>query len=144
MLYYLLEKFYEPEKFEDLIYMTNLIQKECIQDATEHWRRHRERCNGSLFWQYNDCWQAPSWSSVDYTGKWKALQYAARHFFEPVCISVEDSKKDYKIYAINDLREAKNVKITIALSTVDGKVISSKFSAFLHRYIYPGFRSLHL
>lgn len=125
MLYYLLEKYYEPEKFEDLIYMTNLIQKECIQDATEHWRRHKYRCHGSLFWQYNDCWQAPSWSSVDYTGKWKALQYAARHFFESVCISVEETKKDYKIYAINDLREEKNVKIQITLSTVDGKVISS-------------------
>ena len=126
MLYYLLEKYYEPQKFEDLIYMTNLIQKECIQDATEHWRRNRHRCHGSLFWQYNDCWQAPSWSSVDYTGKWKALQYASCHFFEPVCVSVEDSKKDYKIYAINDLREEKNVKITITLSTVDGEIISSK------------------
>lgn len=125
MLYYLLEKYYEPQKFEDLIYMTNLIQKECIQDATEHWRRNRHRCHGSLFWQYNDCWQAPSWSSVDHTGKWKALQYASRHFFEPVCVSVEDSKKDYKIFAINDLREEKNVKITITLSSVDGKVISS-------------------
>ncbi|MBR5191129.1 MAG: hypothetical protein IKW34_03765, partial [Clostridia bacterium] len=125
MLYYLLEKYYEPQKFEDLIYMTNLIQKECIQDATEHWRRNRHRCHGSLFWQYNDCWQAPSWASVDYTGKWKALQYASRHFFEPVCVSVEETKKDYKIYAINDLREEKNVKIVITLSNVGGKVISS-------------------
>lgn len=125
MLYYLLEKYYEPQKFEDLIYMTGLIQKECIQDATEHWRRNRGRCNGSLFWQYNDCWQAPSWASVDFTGKWKALQYAARHFFEPVCVSVQETKKDYKIYAINDLREQKNVKIIVKLSTLDGKVLSS-------------------
>lgn len=123
MLYYLFEKYYEPEKFEDLIYMTNLIQKECIQDATEHWRRNRGRCNGSLFWQFNDCWQAPSWSSIDFTGKWKALQYSSRHFFEPVCVSIEDGKKDYKIYAVNDLREEKNVKISVNLSTVDGKVI---------------------
>lgn len=125
MLFYLLEKYYEPENFEDMIYMTNLIQKECIADATEHWRRNRGRCNGSLFWQYNDCWQAPSWSSVDFTGKWKALQYASRHFFEPVCVSIEETKKDYKIYAINDLREEKNVKMSITLSTVDGKIISS-------------------
>ncbi len=126
MLYYLLEKYYEPKNFEDLIYMTNLIQKECIQDATEHWRRHNYRCHGSLFWQYNDCWQAPSWSSVDFTGKWKALQYASRHFFEPVCVSIEDSKTDYKIYAINDLTVEKSVKIQVLLSTVGGKVISFK------------------
>lgn len=125
MLFYLLEKYYEPKKFEDMIYMTNLIQKECIADATEHWRRNRGRCNGSLFWQFNDCWQAPSWSSVDFTGKWKALQYASRHFFEPVCVSVEENEKDYKIYAINDLQEQKNVKIIIKLCTLNGKVISS-------------------
>lgn len=125
MLFYLLEKYYEPENFEDMIYMTNLIQKECIADATEHWRRNRGRCNGSLFWQFNDCWQAPSWSSVDFTGKWKALQYSARHFFEPVCVSIEETKNDYKIYAINDLTEAKKVKIIITLSTLNGKVISS-------------------
>lgn len=126
MLYYLLEKYYEPKKFEDLIYMTNLIQKECIADATEHWRRHSYRCHGSLFWQYNDCWQAPSWSSVDFTGKWKALQYASRHFFEPVCVSIEDSKNDYKLYAVNDLTEEKKVDIEVMLSTVDGKIISQK------------------
>jgi beta-mannosidase len=123
MLYYLLEKYYEPEKFEDLIYMTNLIQKECIQDATEHWRRHRERCNGSLFRQYNDCWQAPSWASVDYTGKWKALQYSARHFFEPLCVSVEETDKDYKVYILNDTLKEHNVKVSVCLSTLDGKVL---------------------
>ncbi len=126
MLYYLLEKYYEPKNFEDLIYMTNLIQKECIADATEHWRRHSYRCHGSLFWQYNDCWQAPSWSSVDFTGKWKALQYASRHFFEPVCVSIEETKKDYKLYLINDLREEKNVKIIVTLANVDGKILSQK------------------
>lgn len=123
MLFYLLEKYYEPQNFEDMIYMTNLIQKECIADATEHWRRNRGRCNGSLFWQFNDCWQAPSWSSVDYTGKWKALQYSARHFFEPVCVSVEETKNDYKIYVINDLREQKNVKIISKLCALNGEVI---------------------
>ncbi len=123
MLFYLLEKYYEPQNFEDMIYMTNLIQKECIQDATEHWRRHRERCNGSLFWQFNDCWQAPSWSSVDFTGKWKALQYAARHFFEPVSVSIEETEKDYKIYAINDTKKDREVSVNIRMLTLSGELL---------------------
>ncbi len=126
MLYYLFEKFYEPKEFRDLIYMTQLTQKECIADATEHWRRHKERCNGSVFWQYNDCWQAPSWSSVDYTGKWKALQYSARHFFEPLCVSVEDGKRDYKVYVINDLKEDRTLKVEVRLLKLDGTVLSKK------------------
>ncbi len=126
MLYYLFEKYYEPEKFEDLIYLTQLTQKECITDATEHWRRNLYRCHGSVFWQFNDCWQAPSWSSIDYTGKWKALQYSARHFFEPTCVSIEDEKKGYKIYVINDLNEEKSVKIEVSLISTDGKTLFSK------------------
>ncbi len=126
MLYYLLEKYYEPEKLEDYVYLTQLVQKECIQDATEHWRRNRFRCNGSLFWQFNDCWQAPSWSSVDFTGKWKALQYAARHFFEPVCVSIEDGKSDFKIWAVNDLRNGKPLTFEYALVDFHGNVIYKK------------------
>ncbi len=126
MLYYLFEKYHEPKNFEDMIYMTQLIQKECISDATEHWRRNRGRCNGSVFWQYNDCWQAPSWSSVDYTGKWKALQYTARHFFEPVCVSVEDKGKNYKVYAVNDLTNKKNVRITVTVATFGGRKIFTR------------------
>lgn len=126
MLYYLLEKYNKPYALEDYVYLTQLVQKECISDATEHWRRHKYRCHGSLFWQYNDCWQAPSWSSVDYTGKWKALQYASRHFFEPLCVSIEETKNEYKLYIINDLREKKDVKIICTLSKLDGTVVSKK------------------
>ncbi len=126
MMYYLFEKFYEPKRFEDLIYMTQLTQKECIRDATEHWRRNKGRCNGSVFWQFNDCWQAPSWSSVDYTGKWKALQYSARHFFEPLCVSIEDKGNTYKVYAINDLREEKRVKIKVNVASLGGRSLFTK------------------
>ncbi len=134
MLYYLFEKYNEPKNFEDLIYMTQLIQKECISDATEHWRRNKGRCNGSIFWQFNDCWQAPSWSSVDYTGKWKALQYSAKHFFEPICVSVEDKGKNYKIYAVNDLNEEKKVEITVNISALNGRKI---FTKSFHKVLLP-------
>ena len=126
MLYYLLERFYEPKKLEDYVYLTQLVQKECIQDATEHWRRNRTRCNGSLFWQFNDCWQAPSWSSVDFTGKWKALQYASRHFFEPVFVSVEDRKNDFTIWAVNDLRENLPLTYEYKLADFKGNIIYKK------------------
>lgn len=126
MLFYLLEKFYEPVRFEDMIYCTGLIQKECIADATEFWRRNRGRCNGSLFWQYNDCWQCPSWASVDYSGKWKPLQYHARHFFEPISVSVEEKKRGFKLYGINDTREAVDVTVVYTLAGLDGKPVYEK------------------
>ena len=42
---------------------------------------------GAIYWQINDCWPAASWSSIDYYGRWKALHYFARRFFNPIMIS---------------------------------------------------------
>jgi len=42
---------------------------------------------GSIYWQLNDIWQAPSWASIEWGGKWKMLHYFARRFFAPLLIS---------------------------------------------------------
>ncbi|MDE5618190.1 MAG: glycoside hydrolase family 2 protein, partial [Clostridia bacterium] len=56
IIYYISTRFRIPEKFDDLIYLSQITQSECVRDATEHWRRNRGRCNGSIYWQLNDCW----------------------------------------------------------------------------------------
>jgi beta-mannosidase len=45
---------------------------------------------GALYWQLNDIWPVASWSSIDYFGRYKALQYVAKRFFAPVMISCEE------------------------------------------------------
>ena len=44
------------------------------------------QCMGSLYWQINDAWPAVSWSSIDYYGAWKGLQYQAKKAFQPVVL----------------------------------------------------------
>lgn len=39
-------------------------------------------------WQLNDVWQAPTWSSIDYSGRWKMLHYMAKDIFAMVSVSV--------------------------------------------------------
>jgi beta-mannosidase len=41
---------------------------------------------GALYWQLNDCWPVTSWSSLEYTGRWKALHHVARRFFAPALV----------------------------------------------------------
>jgi beta-mannosidase len=45
---------------------------------------------GALYWQLNDIWPVTSWASIDYCGRYKALQYAAKRFFSPILISCEE------------------------------------------------------
>ena len=43
---------------------------------------------GSLVWQLNDIWQGVSWSSIEYDGRWKVLQYTMSRDYQPVVINV--------------------------------------------------------
>jgi beta-mannosidase len=58
-----------------------------MQLGVEHYRRNQPRCMGALYWQLNDCWPAASWSSLEYSGRWKALHHAARRFYAPALVS---------------------------------------------------------
>lgn len=143
MAFYIASRFRLPQKFEDYIYLSQICEQECIRDATEHWRRNKGRCNGSLFWQYNDCWPVCSWSSVDYYGNFKALQYTSKHFFAPIMLSIEDSKKDIDLYVINDtLEELKDTscKVVCSLYDFDGKLLYEESSD----YTIPANSSKHI
>lgn len=87
ILTYLADTFKYPTEFGTLLYASQLLQAEAIKYGVEHLRRHRGRCMGALYWQLNDIWPVASWASIDYFGRYKALQYVAKRFFAPVMIS---------------------------------------------------------
>ena len=66
ILNYLSQTFLYPADFDTLLYASQLLQAEAIRYGVEHWRRHRGRCMGAIYWQLNDCWPVASWSSIDY------------------------------------------------------------------------------
>ena len=45
---------------------------------------------GVMYWQLNDIWPVASWASIDYYGRFKALQYVAKRFYAPVMISCHE------------------------------------------------------
>ncbi|MBR2349751.1 MAG: glycoside hydrolase family 2 protein [Clostridia bacterium] len=126
MQYYITSRFRLPKNFEDYVYLSQACQMECIKDATEYWRRNRERSNGSLYWQLNDCWPVCSWSSIDYYGNYKALQYWAKHFFAPVSVSIEEDKKEVKLYVLNDTLCDLNLKLKYYLVDFNDGVKETK------------------
>ena len=91
ILGYLAQTFLYPGEFGTLLYASQLLQAEAIRYGVEHFRRHRGRCMGALYWQLNDIWPVASWASIDYYGRFKALQYAAKRFFSPILISCKET-----------------------------------------------------
>lgn len=87
ILTYLADTFLYPEDFGTLLYLSGLLQATAIRYGVEHLRRNRGRCMGALYWQINDIWPTASWASIDYYGRFKPLQYAAKRFFNPILIS---------------------------------------------------------
>ncbi|KAJ8307151.1 hypothetical protein KUTeg_015235 [Tegillarca granosa] len=83
------------ELLAEMIMYLNIDQAVAMKTETEHYRRWqniiessgRGNTMGAMYWQLNDIWQAPTWASIEYSGKWKMLHYYAKHFFAPVLIS---------------------------------------------------------
>ena len=73
-----------PRDFDQMVFLSQIQQGLAIKTAIEYWRSTKPRCMGTLFWQINDIWPVASWSSLDYGGQWKILQYMAKRFFLPV------------------------------------------------------------
>src|SRR5512133_2844480 len=125
IMYYLTDRFHTPTDFPDLVYLTQILQAECIRTGVEHWRRNRPRCSGALYWQLNDCWPVTSWASIDYAGRWKALQYAARRFYAPVALSIEDKGSRMSVFVANDYAESWHGTLNWSLETLDGEKVQT-------------------
>lgn len=123
ILSYLSENFLYPKDFHSLLYVSQIQQAEAIKYGVEHWRRNRGRCMGSLYWQLNDCWPVASWSSIDYEGRWKALHYFAKKFYDPILLSIEEEGPEANIYVTNDTLEDKVVTVDWKLKTKRSEIL---------------------
>ncbi|NQZ68480.1 MAG: glycoside hydrolase family 2 protein [Lentisphaeria bacterium] len=89
---YMMEWFRLPYGFENTVWLSQIQHGMAMKYAVEHWRRSMPQGMGTVYWQLNDCWPGPSWASIDCHGRWKACQYMARHFFNPLLISGLDDE----------------------------------------------------
>jgi len=125
ILFYMLAKYRNPVKFEDFVYLSQLVQSDTVRFATDNWRRNIGKQNGSLFWQYNDCWPVASWAGIDYGKQYKAVQYHARHFNKMICLSNDYFNNHSEIYVINETPENREFELEWTLYDFRGTKISS-------------------
>jgi beta-mannosidase len=120
---YLLRDYSEPKDFSSFLYVSQVLQAEGIKIGAEHFRRSRPETMGSIFWQLNDCWPVASWSSIDYYGRWKALQYYARRFYAPILVSPHVEDGAVKVYIVSDKTVASAGTLRVRLMDFEGKVL---------------------
>jgi beta-mannosidase len=85
--------------------MSQVLQAEGMKMAIEAHRRNMDYCMGTLYWQMNDCWPVASWSSIDYYGRWKAIQYVAKKSFRDVMLSINLNEDVVEFHVVSDIQK---------------------------------------
>ena len=129
LLEYLRRDFREPKDFPSFLYVSQVLQAHAIKIAAEHLRRNRPRVMGSMYWQLDDCWGAASWSSIDYYGRWKALQYYAKRFYADLLISSHEEGDNVRFYVVSDRLAAVPARLQVRLLDFNGHVLFQQIQA---------------
>ncbi|GAB3352767.1 beta-mannosidase [Lysobacter tyrosinilyticus] len=115
---------FDGRYFDDFVYLSQVMQAQGIEIAGLHHRASRPHTMGTMYWQLNDVWPGASWSSVDYFGRWKALQYHAKRFFAPVAIAALRKDGVTTVTALNDRTTVLQGELRLrVLDIVDGTVL---------------------
>lgn len=127
ILEYMLRAFRMPAGFDQTLWLSQIQQGLGVACGIDHWRRNMPRCMGALYWQLNDCWPAPSWSSIDYHGRWKALHYFVRRAFAPIRVSciADPVAGTVGFFVASDRRDPRPARLHWTLTDIAGRELSS-------------------
>lgn len=112
------------DDFEAIIYMSQIYQAMTLKTGTELYRRSKNvidpqtsqgYCMGTMYWQLNDVWQAPTWSSIEYKGKWKLAHYFIRNSYSSVIITPHKNQTHLIIHAVSDTNEIVEYNFTLRI-----------------------------
>ena len=120
----ILANFRFPEGVDAVLYLSQVQQAMAITTAVEAWRHLQPRCMGVVYWQLNNNWPVASWSSLDYSGKWKPLHYAVKRAFAPLAVSAAPKRGDpstVEVWAVNDCDDAFEGEASLDLWTFGGE-----------------------
>jgi beta-mannosidase len=126
LLLYIRRNYGEPKDFERFVYLSQVMQADGIELAATHLRSSRPQTMGSLYWQLNDVWPGASWSSIDYFGRWKALQFHARRFYAPAIVTAIRDKGATVASVVSDRTTPMRARWRLRVMDVDGRVLQTR------------------
>ncbi|GAB3781978.1 glycoside hydrolase family 2 TIM barrel-domain containing protein [Dyella agri] len=123
LLMYVEREYGKPKDFASLVYLSQVMQAEGIQLAAEHLRASRPQSMGSMYWQLNDVWPGATWASIDYYGRWKALQYHAKRFYAPLRVVAIRKGGHAQVSLVSDRTEAFDAELRVRVLDMAGKTL---------------------
>lgn len=131
---YIGDLFGSPQSLEQFIYLSQLTHARAAKEYVEHLRAHSLRNNGVVFWQFNDCFPAITWSAIDYNKNSKAIFFYAKRFFANRIIAAIpewDTSKAHAsaglhsiaVAAINDTAQPLTAKMNCKLIDFFGRLL---------------------
>ena len=112
-----------PKDIDGILYLSQLQQALAIGTGVQAWHSEMPRCMGTIVWQLNDNWPVASWSSLEYGGKWKMLQYAEKRLFAPITAV---RKPDGSIWLVCDSPKGYAGDVVAEYIDFDGVVVEKK------------------
>lgn len=111
----------KAKDFKAFVYLSQITQAEIIGRSITAHRLDYPRCMGTLYWQFNDCWPAPTWSGIDYFGNWKALQYRVEQEFEQLTVLRQEQKGNVHYYLTVTNGFLEDVALNYTITDLHGK-----------------------
>lgn len=107
-------------EWDDKIFLSQLSQAMAIKTETEVYRSGRDsfmNTMGALYWQLNDVWVAPSWSSIEYNGNFKILHHWIQAIFSKLTlITLLKAPGIVHMYGISDEINVETKPMTIKMN----------------------------
>lgn len=116
---------HDARDFEMTIWRSQIIHAYTMQKAVEERRQSDDDMRyGVLYGYLNDMWAAPTSASIDVSGRWKALHYAAARFYAPQLLSARvNDDQEATVFVTNDARYGLIGEVRCTLTDMTGAVL---------------------
>lgn len=116
----------KAKDFQTFTYYSQLTQRKAVSIAIAGHRADAPRCMGTIYWQLNDCWPAPTWSSLDDHNNWKALHYAVREDYRSIAVLEQIKDDTHYLVLTSDLPEDTLVTVQLDFYDLNGKLLTTQ------------------
>ncbi|MGB3737355.1 MAG: glycoside hydrolase family 2 TIM barrel-domain containing protein [Ilumatobacter sp.] len=115
-----------PENFDAWHWAMQLNQARAIRTGVEHYRSHRGRCMGTIWWQFNDCWPVTSWAVLDSGGHRKPAWFALRDAYAPRLVTLQPRGSSVALIVVNDSPGVWTDTVEVRRVRFDGSLLAQQ------------------